>query len=237
MAENSCNLDSSDDGVWYRITAVLDGFNRPKLSILENTTFRKLDLFPSSGEEKGTPTLLGPLERTNFNHWNSWPTGYPTGKASHRSRILFILKMEVIFYSEMPALIRPSWRQIQEDGILHIFRCFLFCPQPVMLVLFVSRPLYNRLLIVEPSTWMHIYRIELNYYYCGLKSCISLLENVCLRVPPCNLRQFSLFCACPSNKHCHSARCAYAANVVGKDLDIFALGAVSLNYIYAPNCK
>jgi hypothetical protein len=24
---------------------------------------------------------------------------------------------------------------------------------------------------------------------------------------------------------------------VGKDLDIFALGAVSLNYIYAPNCK
>jgi hypothetical protein len=29
----------------------------------------------------------------------------------------------------------------------------------------------------------------------------------------------------------------YAANVVGKDLDIFALGAVSLNYIYAPNCK
>jgi hypothetical protein len=25
--------------------------------------------------------------------------------------------------------------------------------------------------------------------------------------------------------------------VVGKDLDIFALGAVSLNYIYAPNCK
>jgi hypothetical protein len=30
---------------------------------------------------------------------------------------------------------------------------------------------------------------------------------------------------------------ACAANVVGKDLDIFALGAVSLNYIYAPNCK
>jgi hypothetical protein len=28
-----------------------------------------------------------------------------------------------------------------------------------------------------------------------------------------------------------------AANVVDKDLDIFALGAVSLNYIYAPNCK
>jgi hypothetical protein len=55
-------------------------------------------------------------------------------------------------------------------------------------------------------------------------------------VPPSNLREFSLFCACPSNKHCPS-RCAYAAIVVGKDLDIFALGAVSLNYTYAPNCK
>jgi hypothetical protein len=40
-----------------------------------------------------------------------------------------------------------------------------------------------------------------------------------------NLREFSLFCACPSNKHCPSARYAYAAKVVGKDLDIFALGA------------
>jgi hypothetical protein len=29
-----------------------------------------------------------------------------------------------------------------------------------------------------------------------------------------------------------SARCAYAANAVGKDLDIFVIGAVSLNYIY-----
>jgi hypothetical protein len=26
--------------------------------------------------------------------------------------------------------------------------------------------------------------------------------------------------------------CAYAANAVGKDLDIFAIGAISLNHIY-----
>jgi hypothetical protein len=31
--------------------------------------FRKLDLFPSSGEGRGkTPTLLGPLETANLNH-------------------------------------------------------------------------------------------------------------------------------------------------------------------------
>jgi hypothetical protein len=28
-----------------------------------------LDLFPSSDEGRETPTLLGPLERANFNHW------------------------------------------------------------------------------------------------------------------------------------------------------------------------
>jgi hypothetical protein len=34
----------------------------PSFSILKNTTIRKLDLFPSSGEELETPTQLGPLE-------------------------------------------------------------------------------------------------------------------------------------------------------------------------------
>jgi hypothetical protein len=40
----------------------------PSPCIPKNTTFRKLDLFPSSGEggEK-TPTQLGPLKRANLN--------------------------------------------------------------------------------------------------------------------------------------------------------------------------
>jgi hypothetical protein len=42
-----------------------------------------------------------------------------------------------------------------------------------------------------------------------------------------------LFGVRPSNKHCPSARCAYAANAVGKDLDIFAIGAFSLNHNYS----
>jgi hypothetical protein len=57
------------------------------------------------------------------------------------------------------------------------------------------------------------------------------LENVNLHVPTRNVRDFSLFCVRPSNKHCPSARYAYAANAVGKDLDIFGIGAVSLNHI------
>jgi hypothetical protein len=67
--------------------------------------------------------------------------------------------------------------------------------------------------------------------YSGLKSCPSLLENVSLRVPANNLRDFQLFGFCSSNKNCPSARCTYAANAAGKDLDIFALRAVSLNHI------
>jgi hypothetical protein len=73
--------------------------------------------------------------------------------------------------------------------------------------------------------------------YRGFKSCASLLENVSLRVRPSNLRDFSLFCVCPSNKQCPSARCACAANAVGKDLDIFATGAVSLHDIYTHQSK
>jgi hypothetical protein len=33
--------------------------------------FRKLDLFPSSGEGQ-TPTLLGPAERANLNYWTTY---------------------------------------------------------------------------------------------------------------------------------------------------------------------
>jgi hypothetical protein len=38
--------------------------------MLENTTIRKLDLFPSTAEGKETPSLFGPLEKVNFNHWS-----------------------------------------------------------------------------------------------------------------------------------------------------------------------
>jgi hypothetical protein len=46
------------------------------------------------------------------------------------------------------------------------------------------------------------------------------LENVSLRVPTRNIRNFLKFSFCPSNKHCPFARCACAANVAGKDIDI-----------------
>jgi hypothetical protein len=47
--------------IYLRITRFLDFVHRPVFQKLENTTFRKLDLFPSSGEGAKTLTLLGPL--------------------------------------------------------------------------------------------------------------------------------------------------------------------------------
>jgi hypothetical protein len=56
--------------VLLRITGFSDFVHHPIFWKLEKTAFRKLDLFPSSGEGGGeTPTLLDPLERANLNHW------------------------------------------------------------------------------------------------------------------------------------------------------------------------
>jgi hypothetical protein len=42
----------------------------PSSDILENSTFRKLDLFPSSGEGGGEDiSSVGLLRKTNLNHW------------------------------------------------------------------------------------------------------------------------------------------------------------------------
>jgi hypothetical protein len=47
----------SDDGVKHsRVTGFLNFVHRPEFEILENKSFRKLDLFPSSDEGRDTPT-------------------------------------------------------------------------------------------------------------------------------------------------------------------------------------
>jgi hypothetical protein len=54
----------------YRITGFFGLFPSSDVLGSINTTFRKLCLFPSSGEGvKNTPTQLGPLEKANLNHW------------------------------------------------------------------------------------------------------------------------------------------------------------------------
>jgi hypothetical protein len=56
--------------LYFRNIEFSDSIHRPgiKNKTKGNTTFRKLDLFPSSGAGKN-PILLGPLERASPNHW------------------------------------------------------------------------------------------------------------------------------------------------------------------------
>jgi hypothetical protein len=78
---NLCDIWYADRAWTYTpwITGFFGLFHCPVFYRLENTTFRKLDLCPYSGERGGkTPTQLGPLERANLNHWTSlalskWP--------------------------------------------------------------------------------------------------------------------------------------------------------------------
>jgi hypothetical protein len=53
--------------VYDTITGFLDSVHPLEFEIPENTASWKLDLFLLSGEGRKTPTLLGPLERTNLN--------------------------------------------------------------------------------------------------------------------------------------------------------------------------
>jgi hypothetical protein len=65
---DSCNLPLRVKIVW-RITGFLDFFHRPVFQRIENTTIRKLDLFPASGEK--TPTQFESLETANLSHWTT----------------------------------------------------------------------------------------------------------------------------------------------------------------------
>jgi hypothetical protein len=63
------NLKASDDGVLHSEPLCLWTLSIVRNSkYYKNTTFRKLDLLPSSSEKRATSIQLGRLERTNLNH-------------------------------------------------------------------------------------------------------------------------------------------------------------------------
>jgi hypothetical protein len=50
----------------FRVTGFMDFVHHPEFYTIESTTFRKPDLFPSSGEGRENPILMGHLERANL---------------------------------------------------------------------------------------------------------------------------------------------------------------------------
>lgn len=72
-SENLISNISYLAGFWrwcitLRISGSVDFVHRSEFEISENSSFRKLDLFASSGEGNETLTLLDPSERTKLNH-------------------------------------------------------------------------------------------------------------------------------------------------------------------------
>jgi hypothetical protein len=67
--------------------------------------------------------------------------------------------------------------------------------------------------------------------YRGSKFCPSVLEIVGLRVPARCIRDFTLFSVCSSSRYSSCARCASAANVVCRDIDVFGAKPVLLKDI------
>jgi hypothetical protein len=57
----------------------------------ENRTFRKLDLFPSSDKGTETPTLLGPFEKANLNHWTRVGVSFPSPEDGNRFSLRNVL--------------------------------------------------------------------------------------------------------------------------------------------------
>jgi hypothetical protein len=75
----------------------------------------------------------------------------------------------------------------------------------------------------------HLDDLFLTQVYLGFKFCPSVLEIVGIQVPSRNIRDFVLFSVCFSCKNCPSARCALAAAVVYRDIDLFGARNVLLN--------
>jgi hypothetical protein len=77
----------------------------------------------------------------------------------------------------------------------------------------------------------HLDALFLTQVYRGYKFCPFVLETVGLRVPFRYIRDFSMFSVCSFSKNYPSARCASAANVVCRDVDIFGTKTLSLKHI------
>jgi hypothetical protein len=117
---------------WWCVTFIatrfLDFVHRPDFHKQENTTFRKLDLFPSSGEGVGAPTLQGtklfPTHRRGtksrnlvvMSVWNWQLLGLPTSLSfwAHANGIWGILSVYYIHISSSVHI-----RIAQRSQLLH----------------------------------------------------------------------------------------------------------------------
>jgi hypothetical protein len=96
-----------------------------KSEYLENTTFRKLDMLPFSGERRETPTLLVPLDRANLSHCDATevsPSSHLKPETSNFRKVVFSSYLEFRTMNRV---------QNSSDSEFHTavwqFRCLVTC--------------------------------------------------------------------------------------------------------------
>jgi hypothetical protein len=103
-----------------------------KFWIIENTTFRKLDLFPSSDEGRETHTLLDALERANLNHWTTGKfqklsnseCDTPTSECFRFRRYnITVLEFGTIWKKVASFMTRPLYSRRESPGIHWLWGC------------------------------------------------------------------------------------------------------------------
>ncbi|PNF35360.1 hypothetical protein B7P43_G02582 [Cryptotermes secundus] len=77
----------------------------------------------------------------------------------------------------------------------------------------------------------HLDALFLVQVYRGSVLCPSAFETFGLRVPVRYIRDFPMFNVCSVRKNCPSARCAYAVNVVCRDVDVFGPKTLLMKHI------
>jgi hypothetical protein len=86
IGQNMAQMVSIQNEIILRITGFLEFSRHPVFYKLQDMTFRKLDLFPFSGEEGKVPTQLDPIERANFNNWSP---SHEDGNRSNFQNVVF----------------------------------------------------------------------------------------------------------------------------------------------------
>jgi hypothetical protein len=70
MSKFACKVESKGllrQSITLKFAGFLDLVHHPKLQVTRK--YNVVELFSSLGEGKEIPTLLGPVERVNHNHW------------------------------------------------------------------------------------------------------------------------------------------------------------------------
>jgi hypothetical protein len=136
--------------------------------------FRKLDMFPSSGEGKETPTLLGLLEKANLNHCRialsqgpnrvgvSLPSLEDGNRSNFRNFVFEFRKTDKVHKPSDPECYAPS------SELFGFYKYKLVCDIRFNYVLLISRQVVQYDKLVVSISWKRLEEYRTHPILCGL---------------------------------------------------------------------